>query len=156
MSCVLEVHELWKSYAVGVRGCSARIRVLRGVSLRLAHGEQVGILGAPGAGKTTLLHCIAGLRLPDAGLVRVVDDVAVRIRLLDEGLMERDPSRQSSPAATLRFARELGALRGRVDRVLVLHDGRLLPLDSLAHAPVRTRRVAEPGGARHIIGVDVG
>ena len=91
MSCVLEVHELWKSYAVGVRGCSARIRVLRGVSLRLAHGEQVGILGAPGAGKTTLLHCIAGLRLPDAGLVRVVDDAAVRIRLLDEGVESGDP-----------------------------------------------------------------
>ena len=33
MSLALRAHSLWKSYAVGVAGCSARIWVLRGATL---------------------------------------------------------------------------------------------------------------------------
>lgn len=42
------------------------------VSLSVAPGEVVGILGANGAGKTTTVELIAGLRRPDAGRVRVL------------------------------------------------------------------------------------
>src|SRR5262245_41746260 len=44
------------------------------VSLRVEHGELVGLLGPSGSGKTTLLRIIAGLEMPDAGLVRLADD----------------------------------------------------------------------------------
>ena len=40
-----------------------------GLSLRLARGERVGILGRNGAGKSTLLHLSAGLLLPQSGAV---------------------------------------------------------------------------------------
>jgi cobalt/nickel transport system ATP-binding protein len=46
---------------------------LCGVSLRLHHGEAVGVVGANGAGKSTLLLHLNGLLLPQAGEVRIGD-----------------------------------------------------------------------------------
>ncbi|GAA0980062.1 ABC transporter ATP-binding protein [Nocardiopsis tropica] len=46
-------------------------RVLRGVSLRAAPGELVGVVGENGAGKTTLLRILSGELAPDPGRVRV-------------------------------------------------------------------------------------
>jgi branched-chain amino acid transport system ATP-binding protein len=43
--------------------------VLHGVSLRVAAGEAVAILGRNGAGKTTLIRTIVGFTPPRAGLV---------------------------------------------------------------------------------------
>ena len=46
-------------------------RVLAEVSLRLAPGEYVAIVGESGVGKSTLLNLIAGLDRPDSGRVRL-------------------------------------------------------------------------------------
>jgi ABC-type Fe3+/spermidine/putrescine transport system ATPase subunit len=47
------------------------IRVLSDVSLDVARGELVALLGSSGCGKTTLLRSIAGFVTPQAGRIRV-------------------------------------------------------------------------------------
>lgn len=47
--------------------------VVRGVSLDVASGEVVGLLGANGAGKTTTFYMVVGLTSPDAGRVFLDD-----------------------------------------------------------------------------------
>ena len=62
MSAVLELDEV--SVAYGKR------RALEGLSLRVAAGEIVTLLGANGAGKSTTLRAVSGLIRPTAGRVR--------------------------------------------------------------------------------------
>ena len=47
------------------------LEVLRGVSMEVASGEMVAIVGASGAGKTTLLQIVGTLLRPDGGSVRI-------------------------------------------------------------------------------------
>ena len=66
--------------------------VFQGVTLQLARGEFVALLGESGVGKSTLLNCIAGLDQADGGQVlidgRSLDtlDDAARARLRREQL----------------------------------------------------------------------
>ena len=72
---VIEVDGLVKRYA----GKTA----VDGVDVTVEEGEILGVLGPNGAGKTTAVECIAGLRTPTAGEVRVLglDPVRDRRRL---------------------------------------------------------------------------
>src|SRR3954462_6031356 len=65
---LVNLHSVEKGY--GTR------RVLAGVTLGIAAGDRVGIVGANGAGKSTLLRPIAGAEEPDAGTVTRTGGVA--------------------------------------------------------------------------------
>ena len=60
---MLKIEDLRKAYG--------RTPVFGGVSLSLARGEFVALLGESGVGKSTLLNCIAGLDRADAGRLEV-------------------------------------------------------------------------------------
>jgi ABC-2 type transport system ATP-binding protein len=47
-------------------------RAVDGVSFVVGRGEIFGVVGPNGAGKTTTVECLAGLRRPDGGTVRVL------------------------------------------------------------------------------------
>jgi ABC-2 type transport system ATP-binding protein len=64
MDLVVEARELTKRY--GELVAASR------VSLRVEEGEIFGLVGPNGAGKTTLIECLEGLRVPNAGEVRVL------------------------------------------------------------------------------------
>ena len=61
---VIEVQRLRKTYGATV--------AVDDVSFSIEEGEIFGILGPNGAGKTTTVECMVGLRLPDAGTIRVL------------------------------------------------------------------------------------
>ena len=64
---VIHAEHLGKTYAEG----KLRTPVFDGLSVAVAKGETVAILGASGAGKSTLLHLLGGLDTPTAGEVYV-------------------------------------------------------------------------------------
>lgn len=68
MTPVLEARDLYRFYHAEEEETLA----LRGVSLTVAAGEIVAIVGPSGSGKSTLLHCLTGLDEPDGGWVTVV------------------------------------------------------------------------------------
>jgi putative ABC transport system ATP-binding protein len=55
----------------GLSKAFGETRVFGGVSLALARGEFVALVGESGVGKSTLLNCIAGLEQADSGRVQV-------------------------------------------------------------------------------------
>jgi len=50
---------------------AARVHILRKVSLTIAPGESVGLIGPSGSGKSTLLMTMAGLERPDRGEIYI-------------------------------------------------------------------------------------
>jgi len=65
----VEAEGIRKSFDVGKTAVSA----LSEFNGRIRRGKMTGLVGPDGAGKTTLLRLIAGLLLPDAGQLRVLD-----------------------------------------------------------------------------------
>ena len=96
---VLEACELYRFYHIG----DTETMALRGVSLHVAAGEMVVVMGPSGSGKSTLLACLAGLDEPDGGVV---------------SLMGRRLSRRSEPERAAIRAAGIGIL---------LQSGNLFP-----------------------------
>lgn len=73
-----------------------RPAALETVSIAVAPGERIALLGRPGAGKTTLLRCLAGLCRPDAGRILVdglaLEDIARTDRIRWMAYKSQDPS----------------------------------------------------------------
>ena len=77
---MLTVENLYKTY----RRNADTVKVINGLSLRVAEGEFLSIVGASGSGKSTLLHICGTLDLPDSGTISLdgkrIDNLPARDR----------------------------------------------------------------------------
>jgi lipoprotein-releasing system ATP-binding protein len=81
---VLRAVELHKRFVEGRGADALDVSVLRGVSLQVARGQTLAIVGASGSGKSTLLHLLGGLDAPTSG----------RVDLMGRNLAEMDAAEQ--------------------------------------------------------------
>ena len=126
MAAALDASSLYRFYHAGEEETLA----LQGVSLTVARGELVAVVGPSGSGKSTLLACLAGLDEPDGGCVLI------------EG--ERLSRRPEPERAALR-ARRVGVL---------FQSGNLLDHLTVAENVVLAQRVAgrpNPGRAAGLL-----
>ena len=119
------------SLAVEVRNVSKRfgsIEVLRDVSLGVARGQAVTVLGPSGSGKSTLLRCINWLEEPDCGEVFISGE-RVGVRSGDSRIMSD---------------RELARVRARVGMVFQSFNlwPHLTVLQNVTEAPIHVLGLA--------------
>jgi teichoic acid transport system ATP-binding protein len=57
------------------------VKALRGVSLAVAHGSVLGVVGANGAGKSTLMRAVAGILPPSGGEIEVRGRISTLLAL---------------------------------------------------------------------------
>ena len=88
------------------------LKALQGVTLRVAAGEIVAVVGANGAGKTTTMRAISGLVRPRAGTIRFDgQDITGRpaYRIAAAGLRQVPEGRQCFAELTVAENLQLGA-----------------------------------------------
>ena len=132
---MLEAIDLVKHYPV--RGSDRVVRALNGVSLTVAAGETLGVVGESGCGKSTLAKLLVRLEEPTSGRVTLggIDLSALTGSRLREQrrriqMVFQDPFSALNPRLTagraldevLAVHRLSGDARGRADRVNELLD----------------------------------
>lgn len=134
----LEARHLFKTYR---RRGAPPLRVLEDVSLAVAPGEHVAILGRSGSGKSTLLNLLGGLDRPDRG-----HDAAVRIAGRDL-LGVREGARARERARSIGFVFQSFHL---LPELTILENVRLpalaLPGGRKPEKLARARRLLEAAG----------
>ncbi|CDO10537.1 ABC transporter ATP-binding protein [Mycolicibacterium cosmeticum] len=79
---LIELTDITKTFAVARRG---KLQALRGVTLRVGHGESVALVGESGSGKSTLLRVIAGLEKQTSGTVTLAGGQRPQMVFQDAG-----------------------------------------------------------------------
>ncbi len=83
--------------------------VLAGVSLTVAPGQRIGVVGPNGTGKSTLLRVLAGLQEPDGGTVTTAPKVAT------VGLLPQEPDRRTDESVAEFIGRRTGVAAATVE-----------------------------------------
>jgi branched-chain amino acid transport system ATP-binding protein len=120
------------------------VRAIRGVSLDVADGSIVTVLGANGAGKTTLLKTVSGILDPDKGTIHFAGQAiqgADPATIVRKGICHVPEGREVFPLLSVRDNLMMGAYT-RGDRDEVARD-----LDAVyGYFPVLRERMGEEAG----------
>jgi polar amino acid transport system ATP-binding protein len=123
--------------AEGVHKCFGRVEVLRGISLEVARGEVMCVLGPSGSGKSTFLRCINHLEKIDNGRLWVDGDL-VGYRQRGDKLYELRDSEVAKRRA------EIGMVFQRFN--LFPHK---TALENVIEAPCQVRSVSRKEATQH-------
>ena len=88
------------------------IQVIFGLSLKVAQGEIVTLIGSNGAGKTTTVNAISGVLRPKSGDIRYNGSSILRTpahQLVERGLVQVPAERLLYPRLTVRENLKMGA-----------------------------------------------
>ena len=129
---VLEMVDVHASYRSGGLWARQQHSAIRGVSIAVASGEMVGLVGDSGSGKTTMSKLALGLMRPDSGSIRLNGESLEVRRKRNPGMVQvvlqhpewaLDPFKRAitSVAEPLVIARR-GNLRECRDQVLAILD----------------------------------
>ena len=88
MEALIEIKEVTKTYDMGAE---AQVRALDGVSVSIAGGDYVAIMGPSGSGKSTLMNLIGCLDTPTTGSYRLK---GVEVASLDDDELARIRNRE--------------------------------------------------------------
>jgi NitT/TauT family transport system ATP-binding protein len=128
MATAIRCRNLWKIFGTGARAVTA----LQDVTLDVAEGEFVTLVGASGCGKSTLLRTLAGLETHTAGQIEA-DGVPVTSPGVDRAMVFQNYSLYPwlTVMGNIKFTRELSAhTRNRTSADVEAAAGRA---DALLH-----------------------
>lgn len=121
-----------------------RIQALHGISLTVAEGEIVALIGANGAGKSTTMRAVSGIRPIATGSIRFEGEDISKLRAdlrVRRGLCQAPEGRGIFPGMSVLENLDMGAYTRR-DRAGIAHDlARVLDL-----FPRLAERRKQPGG----------
>ncbi len=121
------------------------IRAVRGITLNVAEGELVALLGANGAGKSSTLMCIAGALKAAGGSIRIAGEYVTSASpeaTVRKGVATVPETRDVFPDLTVDENLTLGSYTHRGDRSGVAADRERM----LAMFPRLAERASQPAG----------
>jgi branched-chain amino acid transport system ATP-binding protein len=138
-----------------VRSAYGRIEVLHGVTLRVASGEIVTLIGANGAGKTTLLHAISGVQPITGGTIRFdgkpIEKLPAHVRVAS-GIAQVPEGRQLFAPLSVKDNLRLGAWSRR-DADLAADLARVHALFPMLEAMQAVAAGALSGGQQQMLAI---
>ncbi len=133
------------------------VHAVQGVSLSVAAGEIVTLIGSNGAGKTTLLRAISGLARPSAGAI--IFDGATRLDqipphvIVRHGISHVPEGRQVFGNLTVRENLELGAYQRRDRREIRATMQHVFELFPILAERLRQAAATLSGGEQQMLAI---
>ena len=140
----------------GLEVAYGRIRAVQGISLDVAEGEIVTLIGANGAGKSSTMHAICGIEKPAAGSVRFLGEDITGLpahRVIGRGITQVPEGRLVFTGLTIEENLRLGAYSAGRRLDVAAEMERVLDLFPVLRERLASRGSALSGGQAQMLAV---